>query len=423
MNRPVLMPEMGENIDQGIVTRVEVAVGDKVEIGQTLIEVESDKVILEVPAEISGIIQELLVNEGDKVEPGELFANISVQDPINISVEPDLKQEIDSPPPEQNINVLDQPVDRPKQSVPVNLPVNLPVKRGSVTAAYAGPSAQRLARELGVAINQVSGTAEDGRVSCSDIKTFVQTQETGGQKQFAPLPDFSGITEIERKPLAGITRTMARNMAKAWERIPHAWLQTKIDVTQIEEIREKLKNQTNENKAPSLTVFILKALAQTLQEFPKFNACFDDLAEELVIKKDIHIGLAVDTPRGLLVPVLKNVNQSSLLQLSEQLQILTEAGRQNQFIAEQLRGAGITLSNLGGMEIDSLFPIINWPEVAILGSGTVNVEPVWQQDQFVPCPMLNLVLGFDHRVINGADGARFLNHLKQLLEAPFLLVL
>jgi len=147
------------------------------------------------------------------------------------------------------------------------------------------------------------------------------------------------------------------------------------------------------------------------------------MAEELVIKKQIHIGLAIDTPRGLLVPVLKEVNQSSLQQLSAQLQMLTEAGRQNKFIAEQLRGAGMSLSNLGGMGIDSLFPIINWPEVAILGTGAVNIEPVWQQNQFVPRAMLNLILGFDHRVINGADGARFLNHLQKLLEKPFLLAL
>ncbi|MCD6581454.1 MAG: 2-oxo acid dehydrogenase subunit E2 [Desulfuromusa sp.] len=420
MNRPVHMPEMGENIDRGIVTRVEVAVGDKVEVGQTLIEVESDKVVLEVPAEISGTIQELLVNEGDKVEPGERLATISIQDSVAPLAGPDTQQAADDLPTDQDTDFIDKQIEQSKQGTNSSI---LPIRRASETAAYAGPSAQRLARELGIAINQVSDTAENGRISCADIKAFVQTQGTGGQKQFAPLPDFSGITEIERKPLAGITRTMAKNMAKAWERIPHAWLQIKVDVTQVEEIREKLENQTSENMKPSLTVFILKALAQTLQEFPKFNACFDELAEELVIKKDIHIGLAVDTPRGLLVPVLKNANQSSLLQLSEQLQILTAAGRQNQFVADQLRGAGMTLSNLGGMGIDSLFPIINWPEVAILGTGTVNVEPVWQQKQFVPCPMLNLILGFDHRVINGADGARFLNHLQQILENPFLLAL
>ncbi len=416
MNHPVFMPEMGENIDQGFVTRVEVAVGDKIDIGQTLIEVESDKVVLEVPSEVAGSIEELLVGEGDKIGPGERFANISLQDSEENSIEADIQQVADTTPAEPDTDIVDKPERPLKQKQNSN-------KRSSSTAAYAGPSAQRLARELGVAINQIDGSAENGRISGADIKAFVQQQGKGRQKHFTPLPDFSGVTAIERKPLGGITRTMASNMAKAWERIPHAWLQIKVDVTQIEEIREKLKNQTSENKKPSLTVFILKALAQTLQEFPKFNACFDDMAEELVIKKDIHIGLAVDTPRGLLVPVLKNANQSSLLQLSEQLQILTAAGRQNQFVADQLRGTGMTLSNLGGMGIDSLFPIINWPEVAILGTGTVNVEPVWQQNQFVPCPMLNLVLGFDHRVINGADGARFLNHLQQLLENPFLLAL
>ncbi len=419
MDHPVFMPEMGENIDQGFVTRIEVAVGDTVELGQTLIEVESDKVVLEVPAEVVGTIKELLVTEGEKIEPGKRFANIAIQDAAHNPTEEEIQHVAKLSPTEPDIDIADKPAQRPKQSPDSNFSA----KRSTTASAYAGPSAQRLARELGIAINQVPGSAEDGRVSCADIKAFVQQQGKGEQKHFTPLPDFSGITAIKRKPLGGIARTTARNMANAWERIPHAWLQTKVDVTPLEAARKKLKPQTNESKGPSLTVFILKALAQTLQKFPEFNASFDETAEELVIKKETHIGLAVDTPKGLLVPVLKNVNLSSLQQLSEQLQTLTEAGRQNQFTAEQLRGAGMSLSNLGGMEIDSLFPIINWPEVAILGTGTINIEPVWQQNQFVPRSMLKLILGFDHRVINGADGARFLNHLRQLLEKPFLLAL
>ncbi|MDX2494629.1 MAG: dihydrolipoamide acetyltransferase family protein [Desulfuromusa sp.] len=421
MNHPVFMPEMGENIDQGFVTRIEVAVGDRVDVGQMLIEVESDKVVLEVPAEDAGIIQELLVNEGDKIEPGQRFANISVQDFVDESIQPETIQDPDYPLPEKDIETIDKPAETSKPGAASAIP---PIRLTSIiAAAYAGPSAQRLARELGTSINRIAGSAEGGRVSCADIKAFVQTQGTASQKQFDLLPDFSEVTAIERQPLGGIARATARNMTNSWERIPHAWLQIKVDITQLEEIREKQKTQIDENQKLSLTVFLLKALAQTLQQFPKFNACFDELAEELVIKKEIHLGLAVDTPRGLLVPVLQNVNQLSLLQLAEQLQRLTEAGRQNQFSAEQLWGAGMSLSSLGGMGIDSLFPIINWPEIAILGAGTATIEPVWQQDQFIPRTMLNLVLGFDHRVINGADGALFLNHLKELLEKPFLLAL
>ncbi len=421
MNQPVFMPEMGENIDQGFVTRIEIAVGDKVAIGQTLIEVESDKVVLEVPAEQAGTIQEILVNEGDKIEPGQRFANTSVPDFAVESIQPETIQVPDYPRAEKDSETVDKPVEPAK---PATTSAILPAGQTSTTAtAYAGPSAQRLARELGVSINQIAGRAEGGRVSCSDVKTFIQTQGTAGQKRFDPLPDFSGITAIERQPLGGIARATARNMTNAWERIPHAWLQIKVDITQLEKIREQQKVHLDKKLKLSLTVFLLKALAQTLQQFPKFNACFDESAEELLIKKDIHLGLAVDTPRGLLVPVLQNVNKLSLLQLAEQLQRLTQAGRQNQFSADQLQGAGMSLSSLGGMGIDSLFPIINWPEIAMLGAGTTTIEPVWQQNQFIPRTMLNLILGFDHRVINGADGAHFLNHLKELLEKPLLLAL
>lgn len=421
MNYPVFMPEMGENIDQGVVTRIEVTIGDRVTIGQTLIEVESDKVVLEVPAEETGIIQELLVNEGDKIEPGQRFANISVQDFGDESIQSKTVQASDYPLPEEDVETSDQLAESSKSGT--NSTISPVRQTFTTTAAYAGPSAQRLARELGVSISQIAGSTEGGRVSSADIKTFIQTKGTVGQKQVDPLPDFSGVTAIERQPLGGIARTTAKNMKSSWERIPHAWLQIKADITQLEEIREQQKAHLDENQKLSLTVFLLKALAQTLQHFPKFNACFDELTEELVIKKEIHLGLAVDTPRGLLVPVLQNVNQLSLIELGEQLQRLTEAGRQNQFSAEQLWGAGMSLSSLGGMGIDSLFPIINWPEIAILGAGTATIEPVWRQDQFIPCTILNLILGFDHRVINGADGARFLNHLKELLEKPFMLAL
>ncbi len=405
MKHSVIMPEMGENILQGVVTQVAVAVGDEVEIGQALIEVEADKVILEVPAPASGVIRELFVGAGDKIKPGERFANISAVSAINRTSG---KQRQEQVPEKLKTEDSEPLIERTKNS-------SSATPSATAVAAYAGPSAYRLARELGVSIGQVPGTAENGRISCTDIKMFVRSNQQQNRPQHTPLPDLSGVATLRREPLTGVARSAAENMARAWARIPHAWLQIRVDVTQLEKLRA--------DKNLSLTVFLLKALAKTLKKFPEFNACYDEMSAELVIKQEVHIGLAVDTPRGLLVPVLKNVDRSALLPLGEQLQVLTETARQNRLNPEQLRGGGMTLSNLGGMGIDSLFPVVNWPEVAILGVGTTKVEPVWLQTQFIPRTMLNLVLGFDHRLINGADGARFLNHLKKLLESPCLLAL
>ena len=413
MNVAVIMPDMGENIDRGIVTRVEVATGDAVEIGQTLIEVESDKVILEVPAELSGRLEQVTIKEGDTIKPGEQFAIIvkqNAEDSILLQAQENNSLIVEAAQPE-NVTRTDQ---YQKQ---------IHNKRFD-TQVYAGPSAQRMARDLGVSLPQISGTGAQGRISVNDVKVFVRH---GQHQQKKPtelaLPDFSADSTISREHLDGIGRTTARNMRHVWNKVPHAWVQLKADVTQLETIRKRQNSLNNTDLKLSLTVFLLKMLAQTLKHFPRFNACYDETSEELILKKEIHLGLAIDTSRGLFVPVIKNIDLLSMNQVAGQFNELVAAGRVNQLRPEQLRGGGMTLSNLGGMGIESLCPLINWPEVAILGAGAVTVEPVWKEERFVPCSMLTLVLGFDHRVINGADAARFLTHLKKHLENPFLAAL
>ena len=287
---------------------------------------------------------------------------------------------------------------------------------------YAGPSAFRLARELGVAIERVPASASSGRVSCSDIKLFVKQ---GNQiKTTFQAPPASRLEETgsvaRREPLSGIAATTAANMARIWERIPHAWLQVNVDISDLEKLRKSWNDSAHEKL--SLSAFLIGALAETLKKFPKFNACYDEAAGELIYQGEINIGLAVDTPRGLLVPVIRRADRLSIGKIAAQINEFARAGRSNRLSPEHLRGGGMTLSSLGGMKIDSLFPLVNWPEVAILGAGTTRIEPVWDGQKFAPRSTLNLVLGFDHRVINGADGARFLDQLQQVLVNPILLI-
>ena len=295
-------------------------------------------------------------------------------------------------------------------------------KRIGHNSTYAGPSARRLARELGISIDKILGTANDGRISCNDVRKFIQ-EKPDKSLELTVRRELPGFEEqlVTRESLTGISKVTAANMTNAWERIPHAWLQIKADINDLETYRQNW-NLANEQRL-SMTCFLVKALAETMIHFPKFNACYDELAEQIVYKGDINIGLAVDTPRGLLVPVIRQVDSLSIGEISQQINEFSEKGKKNRISPQLLKGGGMTLSSLGSMEINALFPIVNWPEVAILGVGTIDIDPRWDGTVFLPRKMINLVLGFDHRIINGADGARFLNYLKQLLESPILLAL
>ena len=408
MNVSIVMPDMGENIDHGIVTRVAVAAGDQVEVGQPLIEVESDKVILEVPAEHSGVVKDISIKEGDDIRPGEQFAVIQEQSTDSRANE---RPEIILPPRQ-----ADTP--EPEAATAPQQPRSEPSRSGHV---YAGPSAHRLARELGVPLAQVPGSEARGRISVNDVKAFIRTRQVRATPfKKRSLPDFSSVSSIGREPLSAIAQTTAHSLTRTWNGVPHAWLQVLADITQLESLRKHQDSLNAADQKPGLTVYLLKLLALSLKTFPRFNACYDENTEELILKKEIHLGLAVDSPSGLLVPVIRNADRLSLRQLEEQFNRLTASARASQLGPAQSGGSGMTLRPLGDLGIDSHFPLINWPEVAILGTGTITRETFRQEDHTPPRAVIPLVLGFDLRVINDADAARFLNHLKNLLENPFL---
>ncbi len=306
-----------------------------------------------------------------------------------------------------------------------------PVAARSGATVPAAPSVRRLARELGVDIAQVPGSGPSGRISFADVKNFLQrampaAAPSGNGVVAMPLPDFSKWGEVERQPMSGIRSATAAQMARSWSTVPHVTQFDRADITELEKLRKAFAKKV-EAKGGKLTVtaIALKVVASALKTFPQFNASVDMAAQEIVLKKYVHIGVAVDTDWGLLVPVIRDVDKKNIGELSAELTQLGEKARARKISLDDMQGGGFTITNLGGIGGTSFTPIVNTPEVAILGLARGTVEPVWnaETETFAPRTMLPLSLSYDHRVIDGADGARFLRWIAQALEQPFLLSL
>ncbi len=293
----------------------------------------------------------------------------------------------------------------------------------SIAVVPANPGTRRLARELGLNIAHISGSAHGGRITTGDVKDYAKQlnlARAGANRAVAgprELPDIAKFGPVVREPLDKLAVATSRNMVNAWQRIPHAWLQETVDVTDTASWRAAHKEQVlQRGGALSMTVILAKALANTLEEFPLFNSSYDELVEEIVYKKYIDIGIAVDTSYGLVVPALRRVNDKSLVELSIELAQISELARTRKLAADDMRGGSITLSNLGNIGVSAMFPIINWPQVAIVGVAGSRETPIYRGSDVVPRQLMSVTLAFDHRVINGADAARFLLHLKRLLQ-------
>ena len=300
--------------------------------------------------------------------------------------------------------------------------------------APAAPSVRRLARELGVDIRQVTGSGEAGRISVDDLQAYVKGVMTsaasvgeavGGAPRTGPaLPDFTKWGEVERKPMSNIRRKTAEHLGHAWNAIPHVTQHDKADVTDLEALRKQYSPQAEKAGGKlTMTAIALKVVAGAVKKFPQFNASIDQARNEIVYKKSIHLGVAVDTDRGLLVPVIRDVDGKGIFELSAELATLSEKARGGKLSLDEMSGGGMSISNLGGIGGTAFTPIVNWPEVAILGISRGAHEPVWDGDMFQPRLMLPLSLSYDHRVIDGADAARFLRWVCEAFEQPFVLSL
>ncbi|HYB96350.1 MAG TPA: 2-oxo acid dehydrogenase subunit E2 [Vicinamibacterales bacterium] len=455
-----IIPNLGDGVSQGDVLKVLVKAGDSVAVDQPVLELETDKATIEVPSDVAGKITEVRVKPGDKVKPGQSVlvldngaAGGADAPKADAAKAEQPKQEAakaeppkpDAAPAEAAAATPSPAPERPKASVtniasrqPAAAAPVPPAASSNVTSAPAAPSVRRLAREIGVDVTQVPGTGPGGRITQDDVKEFAKRvmHSIGGSGQAAAasgaraasvspaLPDFSKWGEVERKAMSGIRRKTSEHLSHAWNTIPHVTQFDKADITALEQVRKKYRGEV-EKAGGNLTVTAVaaKVVASALKVFPQFNASVDAAGEAIVYKKYINVGIAVDTENGLLVPVLRNVDQKNLIQLSVEIQQLADKAKARKLSLDEMSGGSMSISNLGGIGGTAFTPIVNWPEVAILGISRGVFEPVWNGTTFEPRQMLPLSLSYDHRLIDGADAIRFLRWVAEALENPFALTL
>ena len=475
------LPELGENITAGDVVRVLVSPGDTIAKDQPVLELETDKATIEVPSSVAGTVKDVRVKQGERITVGQVV--LTVEDGAAAAApkaaagkDKDAKSSEDggakpkSPgaPVEGGLSQkapgqktrpwpgtakaadddgrAEQPAapqadpateSKPKRGEVVDISRGARAPQVAAAtpesaepegpAAPAAPSVRRLARELGVDIRSVAGSGPGGRISDEDLQAFVRNALAGGGGSgavSAPLPDLTKWGEVERKPMSNIRRKTAEHLSRAWNVIPHVTQHDKADITAVEELRKKYAPQAEKAGGKlTMTAIALKIAATALQRFPQFNASADMARNEIVYRKSVHVGVAVDTPRGLLVPVIRDVDRKGIIELAGELAKASERARGGKLSLDEMQGGCFTISNLGGIGGTSFTPIVNWPEVAILGISRGSVEPVYNGQNFQPRLMLPLSLSYDHRVIDGADGARFLRWVADAFEQPFVLAL
>ncbi|MDB5311828.1 MAG: pyruvate dehydrogenase [Gemmataceae bacterium] len=438
------LPSLGEGIDSATVTSVLVKPGDAVKAGQSVIGVETDKAAIEVESDLAGTVEQVHVKPGDKLPVGALILTLSgsaspLSAPASAGREP-AAQTTAAP--------ATSTTPRPALATAV-APAGSGTGVGSNGTATkemrpipAGPATRRLARELGIALGEVRGSGRGGRITLDDIKGFVREErqkvKTGAAPGGAglsgktvadsythpPLPDFAKFGEIEKKPVANIRQTIAKNLTAAWRTMPMVTQNDLADITELESGRKRIMDAQPKGAAKiTMTVLAIKACVAALREFPHFNSSYDMNAGELVVKKYYHIGIAVDTERGLVVPVIRDADKKTVRDLAAEVSALAEKARGGKLAIDEMRGGTFTITNLGGIGGTSFTPIVNYPEVAILGMSRSALQPVVKDGQIVPRLMLPLSLTYDHRVIDGADGARFTTRLVQLFSDPLRLLM
>ena len=424
------LPDLGENIESGEVINVLVSEGDALSEDQPVIELETDKAVIEVPSTVSGTVSKILVAEGDRAEVGQVILMVE-----EVGADGGGAPAGDGPP-----DAAEAAVEAPAPPETPPAPVEeagadgggetpTPSSDGEPAPRLipAAPSVRRLAREIGVDVAEAQGTGPGGRIREEDVKALSrrlhESPSAGsGPAAAAPLPDFSRWGGIEVEPFSNVRRITAQRMAAAWSAIPHVTQHDQADITALEAWRKGYAPEVEKAGAKlTPTAVLLKVAASALRAFPAFNASIDMAGEQIIFKSYVHIGVAVDTPRGLLVPVIRDVDRKSVTEISLDLGETAEKARTGKVAVADLEGGTFTVSNLGGLGGTAFTPIINAPEVAILGAARSRTEPVYVDGELHPRLILPLSLSYDHRLIDGADGVRFLRYLCQGLENPWFL--
>jgi len=455
------LPELGEDIETGDVISVYVSAGDEVTKDQPVMEIETDKAAIEVPSPVSGVIKGVHVKEGETIRVGQLLLTIDdlggekegvlVEEEAyekEESIEPEVEDSEEEKEVEEKtearIKGNDKEDDTKARDIAITRNEDEEGKVVEFTRSarsetrkepakdrvVASPSVRRLAREIGVDISQIKGSGPGGRIIEEDVKKFASEQLAGAQiklvtqgEETIPLPDYTKWGEIERVSMSKVRRLTAERLSSSW-RAPHVTQHDKADITELEKARKEFGKKVQEAGGKlTMTSIVIKVVGSALKIFPKFNSSIDMENSEIIYKKYYNIAVAVDTDRGLLVPVIKDVGKKNLIEISIELTEISEKARNKKIRVNELQGGTFTVSNLGGLGGTYFSPVISAPEVALLGISRANIEPVFMNEQFKPRLMLPFSLSYDHRIIDGADAVRFLRWIVEALEQPFKLML
>jgi pyruvate dehydrogenase E2 component (dihydrolipoamide acetyltransferase) len=448
--REFRLQELGENISEGDLVRLMIAPGTKVSEGQPVMELETDKAVVEVPSSVSGVVNEVKVKEGERIKVGQVIFTLQGAAPLPAEAIRPPSQPVEHVTGQHGARLAFQAAIRaegkteeqalpPDQPQPRPAAFSMPAQLGKVAGTEhrapvpAAPSTRRLAREIGIDIYDVKGTGAGGRISENDVKahakalvtvvaTAAQAPPRAGHFIEPKLPDFAKWGKIERVSMRGVRRKTAEHLAESWNIIPHVTQHDRADITELEQLRARFAPKAEQAGGKmTVTAIALKVCAAALKVFPQFNATIDMEKEEIIYKQYIHIGVAADTDRGLLVPVIRDVDKKNIVELAVELSLLSQKAREKKIALADMEGGTFTITNLGGIGGTAFTPIVNHPEVAILGLSRSRMEPEWIGGKFEPRLILPLSLSYDHRLIDGADAARFLRWVAEAFEQPFLL--
>ena len=407
----VKLPRLGEGADSGVVVNIFVKEGDTVAKDEAILELENEKAVASIPSTAAGVVSKIYVKPGDKVSVGQRLLALSGGEPAAVAT-PAVKRARPEPEPEE---VIEEPDETEEEAPP------------RVAAPVAPPSLRKLARELGIDLSRVRGSEAGGRVGIGDLRAYIARLQKAAErpkpaaaepaKPAAERIDFSQWGPVKKKPVTPLRQTIARRLSESWTTIPHVTQFDEADFTQLNALRKKFGPAYEKQGVKlTLTPFVLKALVETLKQHPIFNSSLDEAANEIILKEYFHIGIAVDTEQGLIVPVIRDVDKKSMLELVKELEQLAQKARDRKVIAEELKGGTFTISNQGAIGGAHFTPIVNKPQVAILGLGRGALKPVVRDGKVEARLMTPLGLSYDHRVIDGGEAARFIVDLVKAME-------
>ena len=446
-----LLPDLGEEIEEADVLQVHVAVGDTVVLEQPILEIETEKATLDLPSSVAGTITAIHVRVGDTIRPGDAVITVDNSSAAVVESPPPSTSQPEPPQP-QSTAETGETAPQPAPSAPSEPPPPAPMEAPAPTVlapprsapaplldggpdarpVFASPTVRRFAREIGVEIRTVQGSGPGGRISEDDVKRFARDRQFAppapapSKRDPGPLPDFSEFGAIERVKLSRLRRTIKRNMAESWHEVPHVTLHHTADITDLEQVRRQFRGRAGEAGGRlTITAIMLKIVAVALKSHPHVNSSLDADNDELIVKNYCHLGVAVDTPRGLVVPVIRDVDQKNIIQIAVELTDISERARSGDLGLEEFRGSSFTVTNLGGLGTGHFTPIIHHPNAAILGLGRAEMHPVWSDERadWTPRRIIPLSFTFDHRVMDGADGARFMTWIADAIRQPLVLAL